>query len=433
MKKLLSVLGVSIAALCGITLNLSVSANESDRSSSMTLDYDPCDVNHDGYVDIADFISIQKFMNGQKHVTNYNVYDADRNMVVDYADKEYIWKHIFGYTNYSANYISRTYPSNNPPFIGGTCTEETVPFEYHSGEGVENSSSGTNSVQYTHHSYSNPNENDYDYYLSPLPMVTVNNVGNDIDAIVDGSDTLWNITNLPESNSIVRIKVWNTGRSPFCVTGFVVNNHTIATAAHCVYGDHYETGSEDFYNNIEITFYNSNGTISNETLNEIAVHIPTAYKTSDSRENDYALITVEDNISSSSHPYFAIGNYYNLLTLNYSHIPIYVTGCPASPHNSDNSNGALLYTQMGHLSSTNNTDSTYIRYNVDTLGGDSGAPVYTVIKDSNNNYFYTALSLHQGGNDNDNPLWNEGVRFNKYHKQFYMNNPDAIADYQNFQ
>ena len=56
--------------------------------------------------------------------------------------------------------------------------------------------------------------------------------------------------------------------------------------------------------------------------------------------------------------------------------------------------------------------------------------MYTVIKDSDGMYYYTALAIHQGANNETNPQWNEGVRFNKYHKRFYMNNPWAEEDYQ---
>ena len=433
MKKLVSAV---LAMVCGIGLAVPVGVSaeelfdpipmETGDINALTTVYDPCDVNHDGSVDIMDYIFIDKFLDGTKHIINYSQLDADRNLIVDYADSEYIMNHVIENYDYEANYISRTYAGvSGSYYVGGTVTETEIPFQYHSGDGVDGQSSSTTSIQYCEYVYSDHTQ--WYYFLPPVSIVTTNNQGNEPRGIVDGSDNRYSTT-LPENKGIVRLETSDPDKTSYFIgTGFIVDEHTIATCAHNLYGKYETDATKHFFNTLTVKTHNSNGVVSTN-LHPIAAHIPNDYKTNPTRENDYALITVEETLPATDYPRFAIGNYYNLSTANYNYIPVYVTGCPLKVHNSNNY--TRLYSQMGCLSQTNNAQASVIKYNTDTTGGNSGSPVYTVIKDSDGMYYYTALAIHQGANNETNPQWNEGVRFNKYHKRFYMNNPWAEEDYQ---
>ena len=124
---------------------------------------------------------------------------------------------------------------------------------------------------------------------------------------------------------------------------------------------------------------------------------------------------------------FDIGNCYNMTVAEAGTIPIHVTGRPGSTGDNletPNTNN-LLYTNFGYVyegTDTNYMDALY--YTVDTSGGQSGSPAYTITRERYNNedfYTYTVLSICVGGNTNRA----SGPRMTKYHQQFYNNNPYA--------
>ncbi len=402
MKKFKKLVSAIAAVLCICTVSIPFTASA---------DYDPCDVNHDGNVDIFDVIRISKYMNGTVHVTNYNVLDADENMIVDGADVEYVAQHASGNNNYSSNFISRTY-------TGTTAVESPVSFQWSSGGGVDLDSASTLSRQYRKYVYATGNTSYYS--LTPLTPTTVNSMGDSINGAVDGTDNTYKTT-LPENSGIVILGVSNNGSYPRYKTGFIVGDHQIATAA----ANLYEDGT--FLNTLEIRTCSDSGFMTGTELHEIAAHVPSAYiNRAVSPEFDYALITVTENLA--DYPHFAIGNVYNLSTANFQHIPVFVTG------SSDKYNCVRLCSQVGNFSSLNSSTGNMLRYNTDTVEeAEDGAPVYSIVKDSNNHYFYTALSVNAGnkkysGSGSDYN-YNRGVRFTKYHKQFYLNNAYAESDY----
>lgn len=407
MSKLKKMISFVSALVCVGMLSLPVTTSafddaempiqEDTGSNDRAITYDPCDVNHDGYVDYFDVMRINNFLNGSVHVTNYSVLDADRNMIVDGADAEYVAQRAVGNTSYSGKFISRTYN-------GSSVTEVQIPYQLYSGTYYDSDTSATTSRAYRKYTYSSGSI--INYSLTPISPITTNSGSNCIDAIVDGTDNQYH-TALPENSGIVRIKVSNNGNNPCCYTGFIVGNHQIATAASNL------MNGSSFYNTVEVRTYSNSGALTNTTLTAIAAHVPSLYNTgNDSGQYNYALITVEQDLQ--TYPHFAIGNTYNLSTYNYNHIPVYVTGGLFMFQGS-------LRTAMGNLSSTNNYTTKILRHNVDTLTGQEGAPTYTVIKDTNNEYYYTALGINSG----ETSTYNKSVRFTKYHKQFYLNNPYA--------
>ncbi len=94
-------------------------------------------------------------------------------------------------------------------------------------------------------------------------------------------------------------------------TGFIIGDHIIATAAHCVY----DTVNGVFKNNYSINLYDNYNNVQ-DTIEPQRVHIPSAFKDMvdykiahniqsgmvyDEGSYDYALIYVSDNLSSYPH------------------------------------------------------------------------------------------------------------------------------------
>ncbi len=194
-------------------------------------------------------------------------------------------------------------------------------------------------------------------------------------------------------------------------TGFVVDDHTIATAAHCVYNQ----STSSVYEISSIRLFDGDGDIEKTVTNLQEIHIPRPYRTfSDSSNYDYALITVGDDLSD-----YAIFNL-GLLMDNYSssNSAFSITGFPQVVNNTVvNSNTQdTMYTGTGSFYSA--TDYK-IFYNNDTSGGNSGGPVY-ITTSFNNNVYYSVVGIHTTGGTS-----NGATRVTTNLLQFFKNNPNA--------
>lgn len=204
-------------------------------------------------------------------------------------------------------------------------------------------------------------------------------------------------------------------------TGFIVGDHQIATAAHCVY-DSDCVNTNKISPSIDVETYDRSGLPTGTKLTVAEIHMP-EYYTSGNLLFDYALITVVEDLSDYVH--FNIGNSYNMKSDEVGTIPIHVTGKPLytddnlETENCDN----ILYTHYGNIYGSNNKSLLY--YTVDVSGGQSGSPVYTITRETYNNnfyYTYTALAVHTNSGSGE---YNFGTLMTKHHQMFYKNNPNA--------
>lgn len=176
-------------------------------------------------------------------------------------------------------------------------------------------------------------------------------------------------------------------------TGFVVDSHTIATGAHCVYNQ--------TINNILLFDVNGNVSLSATPLE---YHVPTKYiiersKGRETNEYDYALITVEEDLS--NYACFDLG----VMLPNFvgSQNAISVTGFPGVVNNQLVNNSTIhnMYTGNGvTLDSAGHDikpDLQFI-YNNDITGGNSGGPVY-VSKNYYGKVYYTVIGINVGSSD----------------------------------
>ncbi|SFD18649.1 trypsin-like peptidase domain-containing protein [Ruminococcus albus] len=354
---------VALAAIMSFSSLLCVYAEDpsSEEIDESLTRYNPCDVNHDGNVNITDSIIVAIYLNGIRSYTNYNRLDANQSMTVDSSDLLCISSKVKGQT-YSSGFYSRD-------------SWSTIPYSFVSGFNPDTYASYPYGRTYIKHNYATNSDS---YYTLYPQQYTLSSIEENPDRAVIGTDDRY-IAFGSENTGIVYLS--------YGAVGFIVDEHTIATAAHCVYNIDNETWY--LYGGINggnIKTYDSMGNLTSTTLTPVEAHIMEDYYNYYDISGyhyrpasmDYALITVEEDLS--NYQFFDLGTSYNVSAYNYSNVPVYVTGTPGTVNGHGNINHKL-YSSEGHLEFTDGTD---LRYNVDTSGGQSGAPVYTITRNTAN-------------------------------------------------
>lgn len=164
-------------------------------------------------------------------------------------------------------------------------------------------------------------------------------------------------------------------------SGFVVSDHVIATAAHCV----------DNQKISEILLFDNNG---NVTLHATPVdyHIPYEYIRANDETYDYALITVKEDLS--SYACFDLG--VPLKSFANKKTAVTVTGFSADKKASDGnytntSTMHMMYSANGIVNKIDDSDLMF--YTADTAGGNSGGPVY-ITESYDGRTYYTVVAIH---------------------------------------
>lgn len=194
-------------------------------------------------------------------------------------------------------------------------------------------------------------------------------------------------------------------------SGFVVDDHVIATAAHCVYN--YDSGIQKAS---RVLLFNSEDSEPIEAT-PVEVHVPNAFIDANIMPNDiyqnisdYALITVKEDLS--DYMCFNLGVALN--TIVQANPVATITGFPVGVNN------LLVNTDYMHNKYSGNGTITEVLseklyHNIDTSGGNSGGPLYITETRSDKTY-YTVIGIHvQGGNC--------ATRITTDQLHFYYNNP----------
>ncbi len=220
---------------------------------------------------------------------------------------------------------------------------------------------------------------------------------------VIGTDTRINYKN----SGIVKLRMNAAGLG----TGFVVGDHTIATAAHCIYDE--TTGT--YAQNMRISLYDDDGNLVktlNKSNNTIQAHVPTLYTSlppnGDNYQYDYALITVSEDLSDYEH--FELGEL--LESAEGSAIPINV--CGYSNETLQIGEGQILSIEERHF-----------YYDTDAEGGDSGGPVFVptiYVVGTELQYLNTVIGIHTYQDDSDMPTFNQGNLMTPEMRQFFLSN-----------
>ena len=238
----------------------------------------------------------------------------------------------------------------------------------------------------------------YTYALNPLDSVvnTRSVIGTD-DRFEDWS-----------KNGVVKL-ISTTGGIG---SGFVVDDHVIATAAHCVYD--YESGVQEAS---RILLFNGEDSEPVEAT-PVEVHVPNDFINAnimpgDDYQNvsDYALITVKEDLS--DYACFNLGAVLDSFDKNNTNIS--VTGFPGIVNENDVVNTSTIhnmYTGNGKITSL---ASEKLYHNADTSGGNSGGPLYITETRSDKTY-YTVIGIHVASD-------NSATRITTDQLHFYCNNP----------
>lgn len=174
---------------------------------------------------------------------------------------------------------------------------------------------------------------------------------------------------------------------PYSSTGFVVDEHTIATGAHCVLGKTI----------FKIYAFNNNSSFS--YLTAVEMHIPQPY-VNGNNNYDYALITVEEDLSDRMQ--FNIGVALDEASEN--EIAVKSTGFPSVVNNQtvNSSNYHRMYTGEGELLVNNYNPDNYdlsrrLFHSIPHDNGSSGSPIYYT-ETFNGNTYYTVIGIDTAHN-----------------------------------
>lgn len=204
-------------------------------------------------------------------------------------------------------------------------------------------------------------------------------------------------------------------------TGFVVDEHTIATAAHCVYKSPDDTAGYGYRINT-VLLYDTYGNISLQAT-PIEYHVFEKWVNGSTIDGfDYALITVEEDLS--DYMCFNLGVMMDSFAT--TNTEIYVTGFPGLVMNEEGNLVAAngMYTGEGYLVDNLEFPSQLrIAYTNDTTSGNSGGPVY--ITETRGNYTYnTVIAVHTTGAG----TYNIGTRITTDLLHFYLNNSFKVYE-----
>ena len=211
---------------------------------TVSADYDNCDVNRDGYVDSADYVMINKYLNGIYSTPNYNQLDVNRSLTVDAADSQCLISRLMG-SSYSAYYLSRERK------IGFADDGLEIPFPNVSGFTPNSAASSSSPITYRRYSYIEQKELT-SYSLTPDIWELNSSVNSR--GIINEDERY--ISYGEENTGIVFLKtgIVDSYGNPVNGTGFIVGDHQIATEAHCVFND-----KTNEWNSMSIKMYNSDG------------------------------------------------------------------------------------------------------------------------------------------------------------------------------
>jgi len=342
--------------------------------ASLNLNKDP---NGDGSLTIADASFIDQCLTGKYNPSDLTELDVDDNDVVSVADSQLIRYYDAGVTMGSGvigpealeplaqNSISRYY------------------FVYDAQTGVA----------------------DRAYSLSVTDVNNTNGM-NSPDSVIGSDDRVPDWSN----SGTAKIVYVNSNNQTKIASGFVVGAHTIATNASCLF----DTVNDDAYSISSILLFEPNQT--SHTVTPVELHIPATYVASGSETNanNYAMITVEENLS--SYMSYNLGEVTDLAGTDC--IPIVSVGFPVMVGNNV-VNNATTHSERMSTGAVNSVTSSYIEHTADTSTGNDGGPIYAVESVGGVTY-HTVVGI----NTNINPSWgsSKAIRFDAAILKFYKGN-----------
>ncbi len=200
-------------------------------------------------------------------------------------------------------------------------------------------------------------------------------------------------------------------------SGFVVDNHTIATAAHVVY----DTENNSAKHLSKILLFDSDHT--EHSFTPVEYHIPQTFKNSTfyTTTNDYALITVKEDLKDyMSFELGAITDYaaQHQLTVSTVGFPYQL-----NPHNNNTQviNTDTLHDERLSTGSITSANNNCIHYTADISGGNSGSPIF-VEEFLAGTTHHTVVGICIAEPNSGQVTFNYGLRFDVNTLKFYNGN-----------
>lgn len=356
-----------------VALTMAMSANVISANASGS--YLRGDVDGNGTVDLIDTITLVQFLNGSVGADGATAerMDVHRDYVINEYDRITLSSILLGdtpmgYVN-SANTTALPYQ------------ESRTYYKYEAGS------------------------DEYDTYtLDP-----VNNIGTR--SIIGNSDDRYIENGL---EGVLKVEV-NNSTAPYG-TAFIIDSHTIMTAAHVVY----DYTNSKVIDNLRFKIYDDYNSPSNVSITPKAYHIPSNYVNNANGMKwryDYAIVTVEEDLSDYIN--FDLGLMRENMPLS---TPIYATGFGG---NGGQANQSLVQPSLINVKSTGvGTLSTVpllegvqgysFYHSADLVAGVSGGPTY--ICNSDGSKTVIGIVTHEGG------TFNQSVRITTDILHFAYNN-----------
>lgn len=387
-KKIISLLTTMMVAAAPICSTSYVNAT-SDSSSTYLVG----DINGNGVVDITDLPLMMQFLRGSLSADARTAERLDVNYdnIINKADYDNLVDRFF--TNNLSS--TRSYPSyltslpaqKNDNINGNTGVKYSV---YSAVTGTSVTS----------------------YRLNPVDEINTNSsrgiIGSDDRELESGLDGVIN----------VRLNGSNYG------TAFAVDDHTLLTAAHVLY--HKDGSSAYVPSNLKFYIVDENN--NSTEIHAQYYHIPTYFiqnaytgiPANENRQNadafkyDYAIVTVSEQLPVNFH--------LGVPKHNFTTSDLKVTGFGGDGTNVNDENIDVKTTGSGAL--INNNDDEYtLKYYTDTVGGDSGGPVYVLDVDDNESRTAIAINHVEFFRRSDHTnLYNQGVKITTDILHFVYNN-----------
>ncbi|MDE7120565.1 MAG: trypsin-like peptidase domain-containing protein [Oscillospiraceae bacterium] len=396
------VAGILSLGLCASVVPMGASA----------VTYDRYDVNHDGEVDIRDVVYINQYLVGAFSVASPSALDINQNKVIDTADSFEILASRVG-NSVSVEFVNITEGLNPVQTIPDELLAEFGEKELFPSEEIAELYATSNSNTYYKYNCTTKTLSTYTLSVSENTPASISDA-DELNSINAVSDDNYYRVNGNGMDGIVKVatSIHDIG------TGFIVGDHVIATAAHCVWS----RKGNGFCDDLKVQMCNANefATSTKYTVKEI--HIPKAYtdnpsQGTDGNPYDYALLTVSEDLSAYTH--FELGVASTNDINNMSEVPLTISGFPDDAPNSE----AYVYTSVGQEHGGKDSDEQHLYYTNKTAGGMSGAPVYTVtdvyqgVKLRERKY--TVLAIHSS-----NFGYKFGSAMNSFTLAFYKVNPN---------
>ncbi|MBE6846985.1 MAG: trypsin-like serine protease [Ruminococcus sp.] len=262
------------------------------------------DLNEDGVLDLFDAMHLMEFLEGKlDYPYVYDDMDATADYVVDQADAQA----YLAYYNYYRITVGSTAPfsahgalrfnvSEDDPNYEAKL-EDYLEFENRSYTAYSHTTHTTRSYTLTNESLAQTDYANYDELLAKLNNQSVNSRA---------------MTQVNDSRLIRIGEELSNSTKNYLATGFIVGDHVIATAAHCLYNRNIDpnTNQHKGFNRYKTAYaytYENNTQVEHK-LTIKSVHIPTAFITGGNDVGtywDYGLIVVEEDLS--GYGYFPLG------------------------------------------------------------------------------------------------------------------------------